>query len=206
MLHINAKTTNASIKWTQNATERRTVKTDPTRRTAVCRTKTQCLRSRTGNYLHLHCYLAWQNRCELPPTAGITTSRDKPAQWLTDCLLCRLREEYVQDVTYRGRSGCRSRGVSLAGQPPCQIYRSRLRSVPHQSQVAGYCCPLCAGWWRVEVISRLMLHVLTCNLFSLCLHNVTNQGSSKSSKVGRDCLKMAQNECGQDKNTVTRLL
>ena len=165
ILHINAKTTNASQKWTRNATEHRTVKTDLTRRTAVCQTKT--LRLRTGNYLLLHCYLAWQNRCELPPTSGITTSRDKPAVWLTDCLRCRLREEHVQDVTYRGRSGCRSRGVSLAGQPPCQIYRSRLWSVPHQSEVAGYCCPLCARWRRLKVTTHLILHVLTCILFFL---------------------------------------
>ncbi len=119
------------------------------------------LTSRTSDYLHLHCHLAWQNRCELPPTSGITTSCCKPALGLTVCLRFRLRQEYVQVVTYCGWSGCRGRGVSLAGQPPCQKLRSRVRSIYHQSTLAGHRCPLCARWRQNKVTSYFMLYILT---------------------------------------------
>lgn len=96
---------------------------------------------------------------------------------MIDCLLCRLWEEYVQDVTYCGRSGCRRRRVSLAGQPPCEKFWSRVWSVHHQSTLAGHCCSLCARWRQDKVAFCFML----CSHWQLevfsFLHNVTNQGS-----------------------------
>lgn len=120
-----------------------------------------CLRLETSYYCHLHCYHTWKTTCDLPPASGITTNCNTPALWLSDCFLCRLREEYVPDVAYCGRSGCRARGVSLAGQPPHQEFWSRVRSHHHQSTLAGHRCPLCARWRQDKVTCFFMLHVLT---------------------------------------------
>lgn len=96
-----------------------------------------------------------------------TISCSAPALWLICCLLCRLWDTW-EGPTYCRWSECRTRGVSLAGQPPCQKIRSRLWRIPHQSEMAGHCCPLCARWKLFKVTSYPILCLSLTQYIDFC--------------------------------------
>lgn len=117
----------------------------------IRRGKLWCVRSNTFVCLHItylqttYCLHPNFNCANISRKVLHTLQRpNKLSQARLIVSLCRLWEEHVQDVAYRGRPECRGGRVPLASQPPHQRLQSCVRGLHHQSSLAGHCCPLCA--------------------------------------------------------------